>query len=357
MNEIENNGNGTAYNPDMKFDNINSFLFYLKSLDGTVMIDPKFLVKKEGIIPQEKPIGISLTTLIKYLSEIKDKQDERDSINKADKYFIKNLNNIVDKGHWDINPRAKYRDGTDANSKFITQVFEEYDISKGEFPITTLRDTAITIGIREILWIYQKQTSSLQTAWEMGIHWWDSWNIGDDTIGQRYGATVKKWGLIDKLLVSLIKEPFSRRHIMNMYQEQDLIETKGLFPCAYETIWSVRKNDKDDKLFLDMTLIQRSNDYIVAGYINKIQYVALMMMVAGHCGYEVGKFCHLVQNLHIYDRHIHAALEILNKKPLDIKPKIVLKQKRHFYDYTIDDFEIINTEGIKKIKSKLELGI
>jgi thymidylate synthase len=23
--------------------------------------------------------------------------------------------------------------------------------------------------------------------------WWDEWDIGDGTIGQRYGATVKKW--------------------------------------------------------------------------------------------------------------------------------------------------------------------
>lgn len=276
-------------------------------------------------------------------------------MNKSDKYYLQNIEKIMGEGSWDDNPRPKYSDGVPAYSKFITGVFEEYDISKGEFPIPTLRNTAIKTGIKEILWIYQRQSSSLDDAREMGINWWDEWDIGDGTIGQRYGKTINRYQLINKLLVDLIDDPFSRRHIINMYQYSDLRETKGLYPCAYETIWSVRKGDNE--LILDMTLIQRSNDFITAGYINKIQYVALLMMVAGHCGYKVGKFCHLVQNLHIYDRHFDAVAELLNKEPLDIQPKLILKENKNFYDYTIDDFEIIGTEGITKINSKLELAI
>jgi thymidylate synthase len=51
-----------------------------------------------------------------------------------------------------------------------------------------------------------------------------------------------------------------------MLQESDLKETDGLYPCAYETIWSVR--DVEGIMYLDMTLNQ-SNDYIMAGYIIK----------------------------------------------------------------------------------------
>jgi thymidylate synthase len=277
---------------------------------------------------------------------------------KADKYYIDNLNRIVKEdgdGTWDENPRPKYVDGQPGHSKFITQIFEEYDLSKGEFPITTLRNTAIKTGIREILWIYQKQSNSLEVAREMGINWWDEWNVGDETIGQRYGATVQRYDLMNKLLKSLKDDPFSRRHIMNMYQEADMAETKGLHPCAYETIWSVRKIN--DIYYLDMTLNQRSNDYIMAGYINKIQYVALQMMVASHLGYKVGKFCHFVQNLHVYDRHFDAASELLNRTPLEQQPRIELVSNKSFYDFTVDDFKIINTDGVKKIESKLEIAI
>ena len=277
-------------------------------------------------------------------------------MNKADKYYIQNLKNIIWEGSWDENPRPKYSDGTPAHSMFITQVFEEYDIAKGEFPITTLRNTAIKTGIKEILWIYQKQTSSLEVARELGINWWEEWNIGDDSIGQRYGATIKRYDLINKLLDGLVNDPFGRRHIISMYQYVDLEETNGLVPCAYEILCSVRKVGEDK--VLDMTLVQRSNDYLVAGYINKVQYLALQMMVAGHCGYKVGKFCHLVQNLHIYDRHFDGVTELINRTPLDSDlPYIELTENKNFYDYTIEDFKVYNVDKITKLSSELELAI
>lgn len=276
-------------------------------------------------------------------------------MNKADIYYKENLNKILTEGSKDEEPRPKYKDGTPAHSFFITQVWEEYNIDKGEFPLTTLRNTAIKTGINEILWIYQDQTNSLEKAHNRGIFWWDEWNIGDETIGERYGQTIFKWDLVNTTLKNLKNNPFSRRHVINMLQEADLRSSEGLYPCAYETLWSVRKIDGE--MYLDLTLTQRSNDYIMAGYINKIQYVALQMMFASHLGYKVGKFCHLVQNLHIYDRHLDAVQEILSKEPLNIQPYIKLKCDKDFYSFTIDDFEIVNIENITKIKSNLELAI
>jgi thymidylate synthase len=273
---------------------------------------------------------------------------------KADKYYIDNLNKILNEGLLDENPRPKYKDGTPAHTMFITQVYEEYDVNNGEYPLTTLRNTAIKTGIKEILWIYQKQSNSLLEAREMGIKWWDEWNVGDDTIGQRYGSTVKRWDLMNNLLFGLQNNPFGRRHIMNLYQESDLRETKGLFPCAYETIWSVRK--VNGIMYLDMTLMQRSSDFLMANQINKIQYLALQIMVASHCGYGVGKFVHFVQNLHVYDRHKNAMNEILNRIPKDTQPKIELLDKKNFYHYTVDDFNIIDNCG-EKLTSELEIAI
>ena len=140
-----------------------------------------------------------------------------------------------------------------------------------------------------------------------------------------------------------------------MLQEDDLKESEGLYPCAYETLWSVRKIN--GVMYLDLTLNQRSQDYIMAGYINKIQYVALQLMVCSHLGYKPGNFCHFVQNLHLYDRHIDAAKEILDKEPLHIQPYIKLKNHKNFYDFDINDFEVGEIKGITKLKSKIELAI
>lgn len=212
----------------------------------------------------------------------------QNNITKADKYTLNNILKILSDGTSTNGHKVRpvYEDGKPAHTIFINQIVEKYDINKGEFPITTLRPIYIKKAIGEILWIYQEQSNNLDLlANKYGITWWDSWEVDNTrTIGQRYGATVKKYDLMNKLLDGLKNEPYTRRHIMNLYQYSDFEETKGLNPCAFMTVWTVRGH------YLDMTLTQRSNDYLVAGHINKMQYVALMMMVARHVGLKPGMF-------------------------------------------------------------------
>lgn len=275
-------------------------------------------------------------------------------MNVADSIFIDNIKEIMECGSNDKNGdvRPLYKDGTPAHTIYITQVAEKYNISNNQFPITTLRPIPIKKAIEEILWIYQDESNSLEVLKnKYGITWWNDWNIGDNTIGTRYGATVKKYKLMSQLLQGIKNNPYGRRHIINLFQYADFEETKGLQPCAYETLWSVRDG------YLDMTLIQRSSDYLVAGHINKIQYVALMMMVARHCKLKVGNFMHLVQNLHIYDRHLEQMEELIKRIPSERQPKLVLNiDKKDFYDITIEDFELIDYEPVKP-QLKFELGI
>lgn len=279
-------------------------------------------------------------------------------MNKADAIFIENIIEILKNGCQDENPRPRYEtDGQPAHSVYITQVFEKYDISKREFPITTLRPIAIKQGIEEVRWIYQDQTSNLQVLRnDHDIHWWNLWCIGNDTIGQRYGATVSRYDLMNKLLDGLLLDPFGRRHIISLWQEKDFAETNGLLPCAFQTLFTVRR--VDDMKYLDMTLIQRSSDYLLAGHINKMQYVAFMMMVAKHCGYKVGNFAHFVQNLHIYSRHQEQAKELLSRVPSKKTPilKLNVEDGTNFYKISSSDFELVDYEPVKP-QLKFELGI
>ena len=80
---------------------------------------------------------------------------------KADDIFKANIEKIMDEGVFSEQARPKYKDGRTANSKYITGAFAEYDLAKGEFPITTLRPIPIKSAIKELLWIYQDQKNSL----------------------------------------------------------------------------------------------------------------------------------------------------------------------------------------------------
>lgn len=282
---------------------------------------------------------------------------------KADSYIVNDILNILENGYLDVNPRPKYKDGTPAHTISVNHVMRKYDLSNGEFPICTLRPMAWKTGIKEIFTIYQKPTNNLAEMRAMGVNWWDDWDIGDGTIGQRYGATVSRYDLINNLIKDIEENPYGRRKIVSLWQETDLHETDGLAPCAFLTIWNVR-NDSNGHDYLDMCLVQRSGDMLTAsgaGGINEIQYAALLMMIARHCGYEAGVFTHFVANEQIYDRHKKQAYEMLrravNSNTYFMAPKMVLNpNKTNFYDMTIDDFTLENYEPIKP-QLQLELGI
>ena len=270
-------------------------------------------------------------------------------MNIADVKFKELLKHVLEEGVWDENPRPYWleEDGshTPAHSLFTTQYMETFDISKGEFPITTIKPTAVKTGIREIFWIYQEMSNDLQVAKDkFKIFWWDSWNIGDGTIGSTYGAIVKRLDLTNRLLKGIQENPYGRRHIISLWQEDDLRGEIGLPPCAFQTLWSVRGE------YLDLTLVQRSQDILGANNINNIQYVAFMMMVAKHCGLKPGKYTHFIQNVHIYDRHIPIAKEILQRPISEKQPKLIFEPKsNNFYDFTIDDFKVVDYEPQGKI--------
>ena len=279
---------------------------------------------------------------------------------KADRYLVHDIHNILDNGYKDINPRPKYADGTPAHTISVNQVFRTYDLSKGEFPICTLRQIAWKTGIREIFAIYQKGTHILSEMREMGIGWWDEWDIGDGTIGHRYGYTVAEYDMTRNLIKNIQEDPYGRRKIMSLWQENDLRETPGLAPCAFLTMWNVRGD------YLDMTLVQRSGDMLTAsgaGGINEAQYACLLMMIARHTGYKPGVFAHFVQNEQIYDRHYDQADEMLRryvekeKAGEETQPVIILKDSAaDFFEMTIDDFEIRDYHPVKP-QLKFELGI
>lgn len=281
-------------------------------------------------------------------------------MNKADQYMKKDIERILNNGYLDVNPRPKYADETPAHTYSVNHVCRTYDLSNGEFPICSLRRIAWKTGIKEIFTIYQKPTNNISEMENMGVTWWKDWDIGDGTIGQRYGATVKRYDLINKLIDDIEKDPYGRRKIVSLWQENDLRETTGLAPCAFLTIWNVRGE------YLDMVLIQRSGDMLTAsgaGGINEIQYAALLMMIARHCGYKPGVFTHFVANEQIYDRHVEQANEMLNRvKALEemdnlTSPKLLLNpDKTNFFEMTIEDFTVENYEPMTP-QLKLELGI
>ncbi|WP_019785314.1 thymidylate synthase [Streptococcus sobrinus] len=277
---------------------------------------------------------------------------------KADAIFKANIEKIMKEGVMSEQARPKYKNGQTANSKYITGSFAEYDLAKGEFPITTLRPIPIKSAIKEIFWIYQDQSNDLGLLNDKyKVKYWNDWEVGKTgTIGQRYGAVVKKHDIINKLLKQLKENPWNRRNVISLWDYDAFEESEGLLPCAFQTMFDVRRVDGD--IYLDATLTQRSNDMLVAHHINAMQYVALQMMIAKHFGWKVGKFFYFVNNLHIYDNQFDQAEELLKRTPSDKEPRLVLNipDGTNFFDIKPEDFELLDYEPVKP-QLKFDLAI
>ncbi|HEL9630946.1 TPA: thymidylate synthase [Streptococcus suis] len=277
---------------------------------------------------------------------------------KADIIFKENIRKIMEDGVFSENARPRYKDGNVANSKYITGAFAEYDLAKGEFPITTLRPIPIKSAIKEILWIYQDQTNDLSVLQEKyGVQYWNDWEVeGTGTIGVRYGAIVKKHDIISKILKQLEENPWNRRNVISLWDYEAFDQSAGLLPCAFQTMFDVRR--VEGEIYLDATLTQRSNDMLVAHHINAMQYVALQMMIAKHFGWKVGKFFYFINNLHIYDNQFEQAEELFRRTPSEIEPRLVLNvpDGTNFFDIRAEDFELVDYNPVKP-QLKFDLAI
>lgn len=261
----------------------------------------------------------------------------------ADDILKENLKHIITHGRWDTSGevRPRWEDGTPAYTRYVNAVVNTYDISKGIYPLTTLRPVAWKTAIKEILWIYQDRSNDVELLKEKyNVHYWDSWKNNEGTLGTAYGFQINKnidfpegrFNQIDRVIHLLKNDPYNRRIMTNMIDMEDM-KDMTLVPCAFMTMWSVRGK------YLDMTLIQRSNDIIAAQGINALQYTALLMMIASVTGYEPGVFTHFIQNMHLYDRHYNIAGEMLSREGLG-QGKLILKNRENFEDFRIEDFSV-----------------
>ena len=279
---------------------------------------------------------------------------------KGDYYTKEIFTRILEEGTLDKYPRPKYSDGVSAHTLSVNHGMCRYDITKNESPMITLRPIAIKSAIGELLWIYQDESNNLDLLKEKyGVTWWDDWDLGNRTIGTCYGETVKKHNLMEELLWGLKNDCDGRRHIINLWQNEDFKKPHGLKPCAFLTVWNVRHgNDGID--YLDMCLFQRSSDFATAGCINQMQYLVFLYMVSRHCGYTPGRFTWFYDNIQIYDRHINEVKEMLNREPIECNPKIILNEdKTNFYDFTQDDvyLEDYPKELIRKKNPQLKFDL
>ena len=216
----------------------------------------------------------------------------------ADKIFMDNCRDILENGFSDesLPVRPRWEDGSPAHTVKKFGIVNRYDLSS-EFPIMTLRRTALKTCVDELLWIWQKKSSNIR---DLGSRIWDQWADESGSIGKAYGYQLGvkhkyaegEFDQVDRVIYDLKHNPQSRRILTNIYNHHDLHEMH-LYPCAYSVTFNVSGN------VLNAVLNQRSQDMLTANNWNVCQYAVLVHMMAKVSGLVPGELVHVIADAHI----------------------------------------------------------
>ena len=260
----------------------------------------------------------------------------------ADEVFIAMCRDIIDNGVDTTGEKVRphWPDGTPAYTVKKFGVVNRYDLKK-EFPIMTLRRTAIKSAVDELLWIWQRKSNNIH---DLHSHIWDEWADENGSIGKAYGYQMQvkhaykegMFDMVDRVIFDLKNNPYSRRIMTNIYNFADLHEM-NLYPCAYSMTFNCTKNKETGKLVLNAILNQRSQDVLAANNWNVVQYAVLVHMMAQVCDMDVGEFVHVIADAHIYDRHIPIIEELIRREPFPAPKFLLNPEVKNFYDFKPED--------------------
>lgn len=264
------------------------------------------------------------------------------------------VQDILDNGTWDKDQKVRtvWADGSPAHTISLISkqmVFNKDKDKKHEVVIPTTKRLAWKSAIREMLRFYVERTSNVE-----GLKIWDEWKRPDGTIGKAYGYQLGKYmkagdesfvngigwigsgtNQVHKLIDGLKNNPASRRHIISLWNIDDLWDM-ALYPCVWHSQWIV----KECKLHGIVGI--RSNDLGLGNSFNCFQYYVLQRMLAQVTGWVIGSLTFNINDAHVYERHVEPLKEQLKREPYQA-PKLWINQYiKNFDDFTIDDFVLVH---------------
>lgn len=290
--------------------------------------------------------------------------------------YLDLLQKILDEG-----VEKSDRTGTGTKSIFGYQM--RFDLAKG-FPLLTTKKLHTKSIIHELLWFLKGDTNIAYLA-QNGVRIWDDWpyatfkksadykgenikefaeRIANDAdfarkygeLGPVYGYQWRSWPApdgthvdqISQLIEQLKNNPDSRRHIISAWNVP-YISQMALPPCHLLFQFYVANGR------LSCLLYQRSADTFLGVPFNIASYALLTMMIAQVCGYQPGDFVHTLGDTHLYLNHIEQAKIQLQRTPGPLPQMRINPAVTSIFDFTFDDFELLNYEAQPHIKADVSV--
>jgi thymidylate synthase len=274
----------------------------------------------------------------------------------ADVEYNKLVKRVLDEGEW--------VDGRNGKTKSVFGHMMNFNLEDNKLPLLTTKKVAWKTCLKELLWFLRGSTSNKELKQE-NVHIWDAnasrefldscglTHLAEDDLGPVYGHQWRHFNAeydtcetdytgkgVDQLayLVEQLSNPetrTSRRIVLSAWNPCQ-IDQMALPPCHLLCQFKVSSGNK-----LSCLLYQRSGDIGLGVPFNIASYSFLTHILAKRCGLEASKLVHVIGDAHIYDDHVKALEEQLEKKPTDCCPRFrILNERENLMEYKITDFEV-----------------
>ena len=254
------------------------------------------------------------------------------------------------------------RTGTGTKSVFGYQM--RFDLSKG-FPMVTTKKLHLKSIVYELLW-FLKGDTNIKYLQENGVRIWNEWADEKGDLGPVYGYQWRNWNgdeidQISEIIETIKTNPDSRRMLVSAWNPSVLPDTgktfsdnvangKAALPPCHAFFQFYVANGK-----LSCQLYQRSADIFLGVPFNIASYALFTMMMAQACGLEAGDFIHTFGDAHIYSNH-KEQIDLQLSRDLKPLPKMILNPEvKNIFDFTFDDFTLIDYEHHPHIKGAVAI--
>ena len=240
-----------------------------------------------------------------------------------------------------------------------------FSLEHGRIPLLTTKKVAVKTCLRELLWFISGSTNN-EALQRQNVKIWDGNasrefldsrgldHLDVNDLGPVYGHQWRHFNApyqscqsdysdqgVDQLawVIEQLNDPQkrkSRRIVMSAWNPCQ-IDEMALPPCHVLVQFNVLYGNK-----LSCSLFQRSGDVGLGVPFNIASYSFLTHLLAKHCGLEAYEFNYHLGNCHIYDDHIEALREQMQRKPHEFPTVTVKTQHKDINDYGVQDFEVSN---------------
>jgi thymidylate synthase len=227
-----------------------------------------------------------------------------------------------------------------------------FDLSKG-YPLLTTKKLHTKSIFHELLWFLQGNTN-IKYLNDHGVNIWNAWATPNGDLGPVYGKQWRSWQTVDGQVVDQLSEvihqiktqPESRRLIVSAWNVGEL-DKMALPPCHLLFQFYVVENKLSCQLYM------RSADSFLGVPFNIASYALLLHLIAEQCHLTPGEFVWTGGDCHLYLNHLEQVELQLTRMPYDLPQLHIKRQAASLFDYTFDDFEIINYQAHPHIKGEI----